>query len=899
MSSDSVSFEAAFAKERKALKLNDESRPLVGLALSGGGIRSATFSLGVLQGLACHRMLSSFDYLSTVSGGGYIGAWLSKWIYRLRKDNSAADAMETVESRLRDGAMPRDRPEPDELLWLRRYSNYLAPKVGLLTVDFLTLVAIWLRNFSLNLVILFGLMVALFLIPLVGLELLARYEPLPDWFGFAALLAAFAMVAAIGIHLWRQSLTLVAGPNPGWDWFASQPGVLTTVILAGALAAVLTPPWLFQPNRSLQDVMPALVGATVSLVVVWLFWIYTSSKRLSNDHKAKKLLRYEAFVFFLSGAVALVALAAGLMLTYLAWYRWVGGGSVPSSVMFVGFGPPIVVLLLSAATALFTGMVGRVFTTASREWWSRLHAWFLVVGGAWLFVASVSLLALPTFGWVSGNAPLWGSAIGVGWIGSLLGSVLSAAPEGATRKMQVRVDQWLNVAATLAVLGVLASAGAVAGLLATTIWSQGGAIRSGLPFGHWAGAIDPQSLAGYLLDGLRTVGAAGFWDGWPPVTLTSGALIGVIALFVWRVDINSFSLHELYKNRLVRCYLGATTKDRPRGTFTGLHKDDDLNLSDLRKQRPLHLFGAALNLTQGKNLAWQERKAAAFTYSPWHCGFALAPSHCEAVETATESAKSKSDFYRRTSGIKVGTAMATSGAAVSPNMGAASNPARAFMLTLFNVRLGHWTPNPRFRKVGSGGPIVSFWPLLLEFFGYSNEERNFVYLSDGGHFENTGVYELVRRQCRVIVAVDAGADPQRRYDDLGEAIRKCRVDLGADIRFDSRNDPSRADLCGESGFAIARIDYGPKVPQGWLVLMKPTLSPIADEPVDVLNYSKHNPQFPQQPTADQFFGESQFESYRQLGLHVASKCMRQHGYLLRSSSVASAYSRTGAAEGTV
>ena len=113
---------------------------LAGLAFSGGGIRSATFNLGVLQGLARMGLLPMFDYLSTVSGGGYIGSWFSAWIKRERSLDKVAGELRRQQV---SGANYR---EPDPIAFLRKYSNYLTPKVGMLTEDTWALVILAARE---------------------------------------------------------------------------------------------------------------------------------------------------------------------------------------------------------------------------------------------------------------------------------------------------------------------------------------------------------------------------------------------------------------------------------------------------------------------------------------------------------------------------------------------------------------------------------------------------------------------------------------------------------------------------------------------------------------------------------------------------------------------------------
>jgi hypothetical protein len=152
-----------------------------------------------------------------------------------------------------------------------------------------------------------------------------------------------------------------------------------------------------------------------------------------------------------------------------------------------------------------------------------------------------------------------------------------------------------------------------------------------------------------------------------------------------------------------------------------------------------------------------------------------------------------------------------------------------------------------------------------------------VYLSDGGHFENLGLYEMVLRRCHYIVVSDAGADPHCSFADLGDAVRKIRIDLGISIEFDEINifprceDPAR----NQKGrhCAIGRICYsavdGPAGPDGVLIYIKPAC--YGDEPRDIYEYFKASKTFPHESTKDQFFSESQFESYRMLGAYTMEK----------------------------
>ena len=388
------------------------------------------------------------------------------------------------------------------------------------------------------------------------------------------------------------------------------------------------------------------------------------------------------------------------------------------------------------------------------------------------------------------------------------------------------------------------------------------------------------------------------------------ALTGLLAYGVSRrVDLNEFSLHALYRNRLVRCYLGASNDKRSAHPFTGFDPNDDLPLAPaaeghrglgtppvasntaagaapIARIRPYPLFNVALNLVGGKNLAWQQRKAASFVFSPEYCGFEYRVDEDNEEErkqvrqdgkpavpraAAFRSAYAPTDKHANDpTSLTLGLAVATSGAAASPNMGYHSSPTLAFLMTIFNVRLGWWLRNPRWAKVWADQKSkLSLRELLSELLGMTTDDRSWVYLSDGGHFENLGIYELVRRRCRFIIASDAGQDGSVTFEDLGNAIEKCRADFGVDIEIDLTNVRLGTGRFSAWHCAIGAIRYDSQDPdeaQGTLLYIKSSLT--GDEPADVLRYASRHPAFPHESTSDQFFDESQFESYRTLGYHV-------------------------------
>jgi hypothetical protein len=304
-------------------------------------------------------------------------------------------------------------------------------------------------------------------------------------------------------------------------------------------------------------------------------------------------------------------------------------------------------------------------------------------------------------------------------------------------------------------------------------------------------------------------------------------------------------------------------------------------------QRPYHILNTALNMSAGENLAWQQRKAGAFFFTPRHCGFQLPASGDPDdvfggfVPTRDYMHSASAFGPTRDEGPMLGSVVAVSGAAASPNWGFHTSTAVAFLLTLFNVRLGRWCPNTARRKVEPyQSPTFGGGLLLQELFGMTDAQSKYVYLSDGGHFDNLGIYELVRRRCSVIVVGDCGQDIPMRFDDLADTLRKCYTDFGACIDLDvgpaaRLTDKGMERFCKESVLqGTIRYPTVGNAPgfTGRIFLVKPTLRDnIYGQAPDVRNYALANDDFPQQSTVDQFFDEAQFESYRRLGYLIGSE----------------------------
>jgi hypothetical protein len=267
------------------------------------------------------------------------------------------------------------------------------------------------------------------------------------------------------------------------------------------------------------------------------------------------------------------------------------------------------------------------------------------------------------------------------------------------------------------------------------------------------------SLILYWAVPLVAGGRGSYWSvmsgaNWRLVLLFWICLLAASFLIGWRVDVNEFSLHNAYRNRIVRCYLGATHRDRSPQPFTGFDDTDNIFLHDLVDLgAPFHIVNATLNVVKGKELALQSRKARSFIFTPLYSGFEYTEDESVGKMPCTPPAEGsrvatsdpymrKVGSYRATEGCswqsrypgaRLGTAMAISGAAASPNMGHYTTGAVAFLMTVFSVRLGWWIGNPRMKKSWeSGSPRSSWCALMNELTGTTNEDQKQVYLSDGG-----------------------------------------------------------------------------------------------------------------------------------------------------------------------
>jgi hypothetical protein len=882
-------------EDEDALIARAHEANLAGLAFSGGGIRSATFNLGILQALAEREMLPRFDYLSTVSGGGYIGSWFSRW---LKEEKGAIDR---IQSGLTPGtAKTPHRDEREEIGFLRKYSNYLTPKTGLFSADTWALLATYFRNTVLNLTILTALIAAVMAVPYMLVSLAGAADEYGIWFARVAVVSALWSVFYI-------ALSICSEPGPAkrrWRGGQTQGDILKKVVLPLMVSAFTGSIAIWHYRPEIADLLqhgPAngpdwagVLAPGTAYFAAWSAGWFLARQNSSSEEVPKeglmpderrasrreRRLRLRGALKHTFGHFAFAVIGFGAVTLLLASSVSRVAPNATAAIardsarllQLVSFGMDYMLSLFGVAMILTIGLVGRMYADKDREWWARQGGWTAICTLAYLGLSAVSLYGPALVDYLSAHLGQWGRAlVASSWFGTVVAGVLAgrsgktAGKPGSNRRLE-----WLAALAP-----PLFAAGALLLVSTLTYFILVPSARQDGWGTHteWAQALESLYFAMGAIDGWKALGVA-----------TGLALAGLV--LSWRVDINKFSLHMMYRNRLVRAYLGAINKARRPHPFTGFDDADDIRFDELqhdeRPQRPLHLVNTAMNITAGKELAWQTRKAASFTFSPAFCGFELPVSSPTRSLAAAEEARR--GCYRRTSayrkeagafegdqtGISLGMAMAVSGAAVNPNMGYHSSPALAFLMTLFNVRLGRWFANPLSKHWRNTSPSLGIRHLLAELFGLSDSQHNYLQLSDGGHFENLGIYELVRRRCKNIIAVDAGADGDMRFEDLGNAIRKCATDLHIDIDIDVGEieciepTPYSRAYYVKGKIRYSHADAGKS--DGDFLYIKPSL--LGNERADIKNYKKTNEDFPHQSTADQWFDETQFESYRSLGYQI-------------------------------
>jgi len=829
-----------------------EPENLVGLAISGGGVRSATFALGVLQSLAAKNRLRQVDFMSTVSGGGFIGSFLGRMFTRDRVKN-VADPVARAQDLLKDNAS-------GPLSWLRTQGNYLFASGP---DDWLVAMGVYFRNvFTVHLVI-GALLLAVFGV-LAGINRLAvDLKLVPQLPTFGELLQSVSdSPGTWGPDFLAPVLAVLAKAVPSaWWWLPL--AVLGLVVLPMKLGYWLAPKvgsYRSHPIYSLLAWLVLLGGASVALtwpgqggwsaavlVVLALSWLLQEAARHQLPDASVKQRRLE--------------------------------GQVVRNRLSRGLGESLVIFAVLLLWVVIDTVAGAV---ASKENLAAMIAALIALAPALLWLRSRALKILPKKGALI----------------SFNGTKITA------------------LAIALALLVVV-------DVIAHTLFQTG----------DWTWA-----WGGILIAFL--------------FSLTLGRAFDFL---------NLTSLHAAYAVRIARTYLGASNEARFANAanlaadVSVSNPHDDLPHHAYRPEKkggPLHLINVCCNETVDHASQRQIRDnnslpmtVGSFGVSIGSRYFATWSDDIDAPrwlrrrrwldgldrqdgQTTPPSLKAiplNSDpntFHplgRRdrkpavVQSLSLGDWTAISGAAFSTGTGRTTTPLEALFKGLVNLRLGFWWDSGVHATERPGRFPANLWRRLRELPGslfrtqdlllaewrgrFSGPSEEFWNLSDGGHFEATGVYELIRRRLPFIICTDALEDPAYTFADIATLVRLARVDFGAEIEWQEH--PTAAlstaptfvqswinagglgalsDLNGQPltktpglrHAALARITYsdiGQGPSEGWLLLIKASLT--GNESLDVTQCGTQFPAFPQDPTTDQTYSLQLWESYRKLGQQAA------------------------------
>lgn len=764
----------------------------VGLAFSGGGIRSATFNLGVLKALNELGVLKYVDYLSTVSGGGYIGAWWTAWRARVGKNLAEQEKqIFPIARSLQQGAINIDERlnrEPEEVRHLREFSNFLSPRIGffqsemwnaVMAVVSAILPAVLVASAVLALAFLFWLVIS---VVILADAVKTPFTSSFHWVSAPLLLSLMTALAYVVFEVaWIRARKAEPFPNNGWR----NAIIIFHLLLLGLLVLGIFLGWNFWLTKA-KWMNPPL-SKTIPP------WQWACEIAPNESH-------FSPYLF--AGPLLGFAIAAVLLIPRLLLMR----------MMPVRISGKIVTVMDRALSRMIG--VGLVFGVIGILW----------LAGSWL------------------TATEWGTRIPAG------GAVVSGGIFALLRN-------WIGRLRPSKKGGLLAL---LKPLLPQTL-------------AYIAVALWAVCIAALIVQGMDHF----------PVWKIAAIALGIVLFAAFFFDPAQVSMHSFYRNRLSRAYLGPSNPDAKEQAAenrqTDLRVNDDIQLRDLSPdgaERPIHLVCCAANDLGGDHLENLSRGSRSAVLSKF--GFAIGDCY---HGWDNEKAAGKE-------GLGLGSAITASAAAFNSNMGSISMTLGAgvtFLCTALNLRLGLWLPHPATGKDGA----PSAMPGLLffrEMFGLTNSGLRskdgkpvgrYVHLSDGAHFENLGLYELVRRHCRYIIVCDCGGDSQVAFDDFGNAVRRIREDFGIEIDIDLSPLRPNAARLSKQHIAVGTITYDPRDERkdnAILLYIKPTLT--GDEPCDITQYRKRNENFPHESTGDQFYDEAQWESYRRLGEHATRSALR-------------------------
>lgn len=813
----------------------------VGLALSGGGIRSATYCLGFLQALARRNRLRGVDILSTVSGGGYAGSFLGRLFNRV--DRNVVDKVGHVQEKLTSSSA--------ELRWLRRHANYLS---GEGRADLLVgLAVVWRNLLAVHIFIGILLLAAFSVLRWLSGEtghfwVLGDVNRLVEREGLSMLPPRTAV--AVSPWWWLPLAAVLGAVAPIWCafWIAPWPGMARShpvypllgwiAAMAGGVAAL--------------RVEGALTMAVVAIAVLLLAWLAQEMAqwRLRPDTRLQDrgLIARNRLARAQAQSLALLGVTTAWFLLDSAARTATHASMMPRAIGAMALTASILPFLRPIATRL---------TAKGDE------------GAAWMLPGKV----------------LMGTAAVVLALLLLVGLdiVAHAAFDASTR-----AGGWL-LAVTAAISIVLGQASGFANL-------------SSLQPLYWARLVRT-----FL--GASSEARVGSRSAHTPMSVEAADTEDDVAFGEYHPESNGGPLHlinvcvnettDIASGRPLRQDKGLSMCVGPCGVSVG-QRYHSLWTGD--GPQPAGWVGRL----RKRVLQVMQRQQHPAPLS------ALRPIRVSSDPHSFHVLANSSGDSISVESLRLGQWMAISGAALSTGSGRLTSLPLSLLLGLLNARLGHWwnthiAPGERPGRYPPGlwrrikavpgwvfraqGIILNEW---RSYFGGPSQRLWF--LSDGGHFESSGLYELVRRRVKLMIGVDASQDASYHHKSTALLVRRARQDFGAEFAWvdideqaagwkrlkgltpaevppkwiqdwiapEALGDVWQISRDARASVALARVTYA-DAPEAvsWLLLVK--AGALTGQPLDVTSYSRTHPSFPHESTFDQFLDDDQWECYRVLG----------------------------------
>ena len=824
-------FERRRKRKLEGLKVSgactDTKSSLVGLALSGGGIRSAVSNLGLLQGLSKAGILQLIDILSVVSGGGYIGACLSSLLSPrpyAQKGKSCRDAKPLFSTVWENFPFRDDHLKPrhldndekfesrDQIRHLRNWASYLVPRPV---------------RFGTNEVRAAGSVSATVIIHLA-------------WY---ISLMALLTILYMGLVSWSNPAyfadeTLSVTANSQQTSACKETGGLkeaAKVIWAMAKRPFVDLPVLFISKTGHILFLTGLSFGLYLLMFGWFFYEKIPIKefiiKIYDFFKIRYNVSDEESFEARWKLISISILTSSVLVGLLAYSGTLETGS-KANILFPS------IFCFGALAGSFMAFILAGFFDSSLFWSRNIRSRINLYSGLFFFffLFTVILSLLP--GCIKAGGAQWVVLIQAALALSLkhLLKKDKSRQGGKPSKMGAfmsKVKKYLVDSLVLL-------------FIFFTVVGIGNFILAHTDVSKWNAQMDLSAK----------------WSAiWNSFGVDAGISFVSLVLFSVMVNFNRLSPHYFYRDRLSDTFLRTFRQSGNDWGYIPARDDTDMPLrcvnacgSDkgISPFGPYLLINATLNLTAAKDLGGFNRRSSVFIFSRNFVG-------------SERTGYARTETYPDEE-MKLARAMTISGAAVTSVMGQMSSLAGAFACTIFGIRLGYWLQNPRHLCEAGYKRVWCWLPLLIkELFCRTDDNRKMIYLSDGGHSgDNLGITSLFKRKTKLIIVSDAECDHDFLFNSFNNSLRQAYVDNGIKVRISL--DELMPDEYGFSTryYEVGRVLY-PQRPwqKSWIVLIKNTLT--GKEIPPILNYKKKAAEFPHETTGDQFFSEEQFEAYKSLG----------------------------------